>query len=212
MGVPVHERRAALVDAALRVLSREGLAATSTRAIVEEAGMSLASLHYAFDSRDALLEAVVARVVRDEREAVHAVLASGAGAQRGDEASGATGDAVLQQLVRNGMERYVQTVVQYPGREHGMLELTLDASRHDDSRALVRSQYNSYRALVADLLVKAGQISGTRWRVPVDEIATVVVALTDGLTIAHIVDGVTPVLALDTVVAAILVHAETRPL
>lgn len=182
--------------------------------------MSLASLHYAFDSRDALLEAVVARVVRDERQAVHAALASGADAQGGDEVAvvtgdavlvaGVTGNAVLQQLIRNSMKRYVQTMVQYPGREHGMLELTLDASRRDDSRALVRSQYDSYRSLVADLLAEAGQISGTRWRVPIDEIATVVVALTDGLTIAHIVDGATPALALDTVVAAILAYAETR--
>ena len=52
MGVPVHQLRAALVDVALWALSREVLAATSTRAIVEVAGMSLANLHYAFDARD----------------------------------------------------------------------------------------------------------------------------------------------------------------
>ena len=51
----VAERRAALVEAALRVMVRGGLAAGTTRAIVAEAGMSLASFHYAFSSRDELL-------------------------------------------------------------------------------------------------------------------------------------------------------------
>ena len=52
--IPAAERRAALIDAALRVVSRNGLAQATTRAIVAEAGMSLASFHYAFESRDEL--------------------------------------------------------------------------------------------------------------------------------------------------------------
>ena len=50
----VAERREALIEAALRVTEREGLAGGTTRAIVAEAGMSLASFHYAFSSREEL--------------------------------------------------------------------------------------------------------------------------------------------------------------
>lgn len=53
--LPVPQRRAALIEAALRVIARDGLAAATTRAIAAEAGMSLASLHYAFTSRDELI-------------------------------------------------------------------------------------------------------------------------------------------------------------
>src|SRR5699024_6117672 len=54
--IPVAERRGALLTAAFTVIASRGLAAASTRAIVAEAGMSLASFHYAFDSREELLQ------------------------------------------------------------------------------------------------------------------------------------------------------------
>ena len=50
--VSAPSRREALIEAALRVMERDGLTAGTTRAIVAEAGMSLASFHYAFSSRD----------------------------------------------------------------------------------------------------------------------------------------------------------------
>ena len=51
--IPVVDRRTALVQAALRVVARDGVAAATTRRIVAEAGMPLASFHYVFASRDA---------------------------------------------------------------------------------------------------------------------------------------------------------------
>jgi TetR/AcrR family transcriptional regulator, regulator of biofilm formation and stress response len=77
--VPVEERRAALVDAALRVMVRGGLAAGTTRAVVAEAGMSLASFHYAFASRDELLRELVRRVVGREFSAAAAGMTADAG-------------------------------------------------------------------------------------------------------------------------------------
>jgi AcrR family transcriptional regulator len=65
--VPVPTRREALIEAALRVMERDGLTAGTTRAIVAEAGMSLASFHYAFASREELLRELVQRVVGQEQ-------------------------------------------------------------------------------------------------------------------------------------------------
>ena len=42
-------------DTALTVIARDGVHAATTRAIVAEAGMALASFHYAFRSRDELI-------------------------------------------------------------------------------------------------------------------------------------------------------------
>ena len=50
--IPAAQRRDALIGAALQVVADRGVAAATTRAIVAEAGMSLASFHYAFESRD----------------------------------------------------------------------------------------------------------------------------------------------------------------
>ena len=55
---PAPERRASLARAARTVIARDGLAAATTRAIVAEAGMPLASFHYAVASRDELLREV----------------------------------------------------------------------------------------------------------------------------------------------------------
>ena len=61
--IPAPERRAALARAARTVIARDGLQAATTRAIVAEADMPLASFHYAFASRDELLAELVRRVV-----------------------------------------------------------------------------------------------------------------------------------------------------
>ncbi|MEL4357805.1 MULTISPECIES: TetR/AcrR family transcriptional regulator [unclassified Luteococcus] len=49
------ERRQKLITAALTVIEEQGLASATTRAIAAQAGMPLASFHYAFESHQALL-------------------------------------------------------------------------------------------------------------------------------------------------------------
>lgn len=49
------ERRQRFIDAAIRVISAEGLGAATTRRIAQEADMSLAGLHYCFESKDELI-------------------------------------------------------------------------------------------------------------------------------------------------------------
>ncbi|MGI5128643.1 TetR/AcrR family transcriptional regulator [Pseudonocardia sp. CA-107938] len=70
--VPVEERRTQLVQAAVRVISRDGVAAASTRRIAEEAGASQASLHYSFRSKEELFAAVTEYAVDATRVALEA--------------------------------------------------------------------------------------------------------------------------------------------
>jgi AcrR family transcriptional regulator len=58
----VDERREELLDAAIELLADEGLARTTTRAITERAGVALGAFHYAFRSKDELLQAVAERI------------------------------------------------------------------------------------------------------------------------------------------------------
>ncbi|WP_327320490.1 TetR family transcriptional regulator [Streptomyces sp. NBC_01235] len=44
----LKERREELIAAAIRVVTREGVARTTTRSIVREAGMTLGVFHYCF--------------------------------------------------------------------------------------------------------------------------------------------------------------------
>lgn len=52
-----------ILDAAERLFARDGIEATSLRAITTEAGVNLAAVNYHFQSKDALMRAVVARRV-----------------------------------------------------------------------------------------------------------------------------------------------------
>lgn len=50
-----------ILDAAEKLFSLQGFAGTSLRAIIKEAGVNSASIHYHFQSREGLIEEVVAR-------------------------------------------------------------------------------------------------------------------------------------------------------
>ena len=56
--LPMAERRAQLVRAALTVASRDGIEAAAVRAIAAEAGVSLGVVHYCFEDKNELLREV----------------------------------------------------------------------------------------------------------------------------------------------------------
>jgi len=174
--MPAVQRRDALVQAALRVVAERGVAAATTRAIVAEAGMSLASFHYAFTSRDELMTALINFVVDRQQSAIAPLLIPG-GEPR-----------TLRTAVRSGLENYFAVLRAYPQREKAMLELTQYALRMPDMQPLARRQYERYRELAATALAGAAELSGNRWSRPVDEIARQLIVLTDGLTMAWLVD------------------------
>lgn len=55
------ERRQQLMDAAVEVMAERGVVASSTRAITEAAGVPQGMFHYCFDSKSALLRALLER-------------------------------------------------------------------------------------------------------------------------------------------------------
>lgn len=59
--VSADVRRGLLLDAALRVMKRDGIAGATTRAICAEAGMPHGAFHYCFDSKTDLYKALLAR-------------------------------------------------------------------------------------------------------------------------------------------------------
>lgn len=175
--VPAQERRNALIAAALRVVARDGIAGATTRAIVAEADMPLASFHYVFESHDELMTELIRRAVDEEYRAIAPLLSS------------AHADASLGDLVREGLVRYLESVKAEPERERGMLELTQYALRDERTRHLARLQYERYTDLVTMALQAAAGRTGRRWLVPVVEVARMVVALADGITVSWLVRG-----------------------
>ena len=171
--LPAEARREALVAAALEVMSRDGLTAGTTRAIVAEAGMSLASFHYAFTSREELLRELVRRVVGRELS----VATAGWHPEEG-----------LAACLRAAAAGYLEHLEREPGQEQLMLELTLLAVRRPDLHAIAREQYLAYTEAASRLLQAAADVTGARWRRPVPELARLLVTLVDGATTTWLVD------------------------
>lgn len=174
------DRRAELISAALRVVAANGVAAATTRAIVAEADMSLASFHYAFASRDELLAELVVHVVEQERVVLDV------GGLLTEPSPGAEPPG-LQSVVRAGLERYFELLRADPGREAAMQELSYYAMRTPGLEHLAGEQYRRYAELAGEALALAAEVSGTTWSRPIPEIARIVIAFTDGLTVAWLV-------------------------
>jgi AcrR family transcriptional regulator len=167
-----QERRVELVAAAFRVVAAHGVGAASVRAICHEAGMALASFHYAFESRDALMAELVSVVVEAERRAMLPPLTPG---------------ETFRDTVRLGLERYLQHLRSDPQREKAMLELTQYALRSPSLEVVASRQYERYHALAQDALATAAERWNMTWTMPVDEIARILVVVTDGVTMSWLV-------------------------
>jgi AcrR family transcriptional regulator len=194
--LPVAERRRRLLAAAFTVISRSGVAGATTRAVVDEAGMKLASFHYAFASREELLAELVADVI-GRTEVVLTV-------------PPAEGES-LERLLERGLLRYLDTVREAPQRERAMFELTQYSMRTPGLEGLAARQYEGYRALAAVSLTEAAERSGCAWQRPLDEIAAHLVALTDGLALAWLADADDARAHRTAAFAARALAAEARP-
>lgn len=168
-----EDRREALIHAALTVIQREGVHGATTRAIVKEADMPLASFHYAFRSRDEMMRELVAHIVEGEGRAAAATL----------------GDARdIRSAVRAGLQAYFDTLTAEPNHEQAMFELLHYSMRTEELRDLPRAQYEMYRRTASELLRAGADAVGATWRHPLDYMARLLVTFISGLTLAWLAD------------------------
>ena len=193
--IAATERRAVLAQAALAVIARDGVHAATTRAIVAEAGMSLASFHYAVPSRDDLLRDVVELVVGNQDVAAFGTLELDA--------------RDLRTAVRAVLGSYLDIVRADPAREQAMFELTQYALRTPALAGFPAAQYDVYRGLATRLLQAGAARYRVRWNLPVPELAALAIALTDGATLAWLAtrDDAAAESLLDLAADALTAHA-----
>ncbi|MDN3242078.1 TetR/AcrR family transcriptional regulator [Glycomyces tritici] len=160
----LNERRQQLLDAAVEVMSERGVAATTTRAITEAAGVPQGMFHYCFDSKSALLRDLL------ERECETALAAAWQLDPGTDTFTGGLAKAVQTQLAR------VRTA---PGPYLVLAELTVAARTDPELLELSRWERRQYVDLVK------GQLQ--RWKLDLPEaelesLAVVIIAGIEGLT------------------------------
>ena len=173
MRISSGERRSLLVQAALRVIADHGVAAATTRAIVAEAGMSLASFHYAFRSHAEMMRELIAHVVDAEVAAAFATLRPGND---------------IRGTLRDGMQAYLDYVIADPAHEQVMFELFHYALRTPGLEPLAREQYSRYHESVARVVMGGADAVGVEWSIPAVDVARLIVTFTDGITLAWFAD------------------------
>lgn len=188
------ERRERLLDAAVRLMTRDGVAAATTRAVAAEAGMRVSTFHYCFTSRDEMIALVVQRLSASERLSV-------------GEAIGPGKD--LRATMADAAEGFLQHLVAHPGHEQVLFELNHLALRSPGLEHLAAAQYAMYHEAAASVLRQVADLSGSTWAVPVHELARLVVTVTDGVTTTWLADRDTGAAraTLTTLLDLLLTHA-----
>lgn len=206
MRMPVEERRELLLESAFRVIARRGVDGATTRAICAEAGVTLSTFHYVFATRDELLEALVERGTEKELTAVSAALEEGA-----QEISQGRSGAVA--ILESALSAYIDGVQTDPDREQAMISLNQYARQTDGLSDLGSQMYLRYYEAIAAALEGVAAATGTGWDRPTAELAPLVLAATDGITLSYlnIRDRAICDLIADAVVANLSTHIVYNP-
>ncbi|HEX4702566.1 MAG TPA: TetR family transcriptional regulator [Pseudonocardiaceae bacterium] len=171
--VSADVRRRELVAAAIRVMARDGVAKTTTRAIVTEADMQLGFFHYCFRSKQELLLQVIDTINQRNVIAATAVVGQGRG---------------LKETLAASLRAYWQDVETNPGTHQVTYELTQYALRTPGLADVARRQYEGYLAMATEFLETAADAARVEWTTPVPVLARYVHTMLDGVTLAWIVD------------------------
>lgn len=136
--------RARIIEGAIRALSAVGVMGATTRKIATESGVHLATLHYHFESKSALLLAVLEALIDEMTLAL-----------RDEVKSSRALDDCIEQVLKAAWRWVIRTrvlqIVQY--------ELTLYALR-EGAQWIADQQYDAYVRLYRDFLAAVSAESG----------------------------------------------------
>lgn len=141
--LPADERRKTILTAALAVLSSEGYAGMTTSRVAKHVGVSEPILYRHFDSKRAIVRALLDEVIGRMTAAL------------GELAAGETDPvAALRRICR----AYPELSRRY-GREFRIINQTLVEANDPETREALARHYDAYRALLQGL-IERGQVAG----------------------------------------------------
>jgi AcrR family transcriptional regulator len=169
--VSAAERRPQLIKAAIDLMTREGVAAGSTRAIAAELGVAQATVHYTFGTKEDLYRAVMEQVTDNLVAQVERA---------------APTDASFEETVVTLAEAFWRTVIEQPEAHQLLTELNMLALRTPHLKEALHSHYTQVLAVTAKLISEAAERTGHQLAQPAETIARFFLAGFDGLTMQHL--------------------------
>lgn len=161
---PVSYRRRQFVDAAITVISREGVARATTRRIAEVAQLPTASLHYCFATKEDLFHAVYEAITAAGFAEVGVVIQQEVGLHQG-----------IADITRS----FAKWAQSSRDMQLATYELTMWSLRSSDSQHLARRVYRRYLDGCTQLLREVR--TGEELDVDIETLARMLIGVTDGL-------------------------------
>ncbi len=192
-------RNRQIVAAARAVITRDGVAGATVRAVANEAGIPLGTLQYVFPTKQQLMRAVIEDLVDEIGETLR---------------SSAPLDSGLEHALAEGIRRFWNDlVVGAQPMQLAQYELTTQALRTAGLEDLARRQYERYTDVVAEWIQNAAGRAGEESAVDSRRLARLIVAGVDGLILQYVVDpdpdrGREDI---ETMIAMIIRQADVRP-
>lgn len=172
-GERTNERREQILEAAYHTLVQVGFEKITTRRIAQEAGVNIATLHYHFGTKEALLSEVVRYTVQRVESRLRAAMQAAPTPAEGLAMAFRTVWEIAQE--RPGILRY---------------DLVLRALRDEAARSEAKSIYATYRRLVEDIAERHLAEGGTLPSgVTPATLAHYLVSVVDGILLQHLVTG-----------------------
>ena len=179
--VPATVRRTQIIDAAAAVIARDGVAGATTRRIAAEAHLSLATLHYVFQTKDDILAAVLESLIdraREDNVKITAHLATpGAGPPALRE--------VIHQLVRTAWDLLHGDLV----TQRLQYELTLYALRTPEATHLGRTLRDYHLTATEEIIRQTLDHTGHPTDRPPRDLAHLITCAVDGLILDYLVSS-----------------------
>ena len=137
--VPLEERREQLIEATISVMQEQGVQAITLRDIAKRANAPLATVHYCFENKDALIHAAVVRWLKNMVEYAARIPTT----------------AGFSAAVLSFAELYWGELERTPNDVLAQIELVLWAARHDDAGGLRPLIYAGYEEELAEIFAEA---------------------------------------------------------
>ncbi|WP_226552447.1 TetR/AcrR family transcriptional regulator [Celeribacter naphthalenivorans] len=171
VGAKARATKERLIEGALRVLLAEGSGA-STRNIAKEADLPHGTLHYHFETKEALLCAVLDR------------LGSGMALRL---RTGTAGSKSLDECITRAVETDWDIVKESFGDQVVQYELTFYALRRPDASWIAQDQYRTYIKAHADVFLLLFPDADEAVREKIQRLAKFVMATMDGMILQELV-------------------------
>jgi AcrR family transcriptional regulator len=170
--ISAEARREKFIEAAIKVMAREGLEHATTRRIAEEAGAPQGFFHYVFRDKTELLAAVIGAVTQQ----VEQVLRDAVDPRKG-----------LAAAIEDAVKAFWRHVLTDDGLQLMQYELVIYCRRTPGMEWLADWQYARYIAAATDVLGAAAEHDTVESAIRTDQLVRFLVAAVDGLVLQYTV-------------------------